>query len=91
VALAKPIDADVVVEEIGTMTGHFRSLQRGSPHYSRADPRLGGHMADDLRRDVLPLPERKHVEITTYDAANAAYPDHQISAEEHFRIAMARQ
>jgi arylsulfatase A-like enzyme len=25
-------------------------------------------LADDLRRDVLPIPERKHVGITTYDA-----------------------
>jgi arylsulfatase len=76
-------------------------------------------MADDLPRDVLPIPERKHVGITTYDAMDpettyppssadspftgrvrwvqldlgedADDPDHQISEDERFRIAMARQ
>ena len=33
-------------------------------------------MADDLRRDVLPIPDRKHVGITTYDAKDedTTYP-----------------
>ena len=43
---------------------------------------------DDLPREVLPIPDRKPVSLTTYDAKD---PDHLIGAEERLQLAMARQ
>ena len=67
-------------------------------------------MANDARRDVLPIPEGDSGTSVSddYGPADAAFtcrilwvqldlgedaddPDHQISEEERFRIAMARQ
>ncbi len=47
---------------------------------------------DSLERGVLPIPDRKPVGLTTYDAGDPAKDtDHMIGAEERFRLAMARQ
>jgi len=60
---------------------------------------------DALSRAILPIPDRTHVGLTTYDAKDPErrFPpieplrppkddhDHLISPEERFQIAMARQ
>ena len=45
---------------------------------------------DDRPREVLPIPDRKPVSLTTYDA-KAKDADHTVGAEERFMVAMARQ
>jgi hypothetical protein len=45
---------------------------------------------DSFQRGVLPIPDRKPIGLTTYDAKDpeTKFPP---GAEEHFNLAMARQ
>ena len=43
---------------------------------------------DSLQRSVLPIPDRKPVSLTTYDAKDV---DYLIAPEERFQLMMARQ